>query len=74
MEQSLIDGTFDKEMEGKEIPDIPEDLIEVQEFSEAMEDLRREIASWEDDNIEETSEESIREFDTIYADFELDSK
>ena len=49
LEQSLMDGTFDKEMEGKEIPDIPEDLIEVQEFGEAMEDLRREIASWEDE-------------------------
>ena len=48
LEQSLMDGTFDKEMDGKKIPDIPEDLIEVQEFSEAMEDLRREIASWED--------------------------
>lgn len=50
LEKSLMDGSFDKalaEREVPDIPDIPDDLLEVQEFEEAMEDLRKEIASWQ---------------------------
>jgi len=46
LEQSLIDGTFDDNIIVAELEDMPEDLLEVQDFEEAMEDLKREIATW----------------------------
>ena len=47
LEQSLMDGSFDKEMEsGTAIPDIEADLLDVSEFNEAMSELKREISSW----------------------------
>ena len=47
LEQSLMDGSFDKEMEsGVDIPDIDADLLDVLKFNEAMSELKREISSW----------------------------
>ena len=47
LEQSLMDGSFDKKMEsGTAIPDINADLLDVSEFNEAMSELKREISSW----------------------------
>ena len=47
LEQSLMDGSFDKEMEsGVDTPDIEADLLDVSEFNEAMEELKREISTW----------------------------
>ena len=46
LEQSLMDGSFDKEMEsGVDIPDIDADLLDVLKFNEAMSELKREIYS-----------------------------
>ena len=47
LEQSLMDGSFDKEMKsGVDIPDIDADLLDVLEFNEAMSEIKREIYSW----------------------------
>ena len=47
LEQSLMDGSFDKKMEsGTAVPDIDADLLDVLEFNEAMSELKREISSW----------------------------
>ena len=47
LEQSLMDGSFDEEMEsGVDIPDIDADLLDVLEFNEAMSELKREIYCW----------------------------
>ena len=47
LEQSLMDGSFDKEMKsGVDIPDIDADLLDVLEFNEAISELKREIYSW----------------------------
>ena len=47
LEQSLMDGSFDKKMEsGTAVPDIDADLLDVSEFNEAMSELKREISSW----------------------------
>jgi len=46
LEQSLIDRTFADNIIEAELEDMPEDLLEVQDFEEAMEDLRREITTW----------------------------
>ena len=47
LEQSLMDGSFDKKMESvTAVPDIDVDLLDVSEFNEAMSELKREISSW----------------------------
>lgn len=47
LEQSLMDGSFEKKMDSSTaIPDIDADLLDVSEFNEAMEELKREISTW----------------------------
>ena len=47
LEQSLIDGSFDAEMASRDdIPKINDDLLDISEFSLAMEKLKSEIATW----------------------------
>ena len=41
-----MDGSFDGIIAEGVTPRIPEDLLEVQPFEEAMEDLRNEIEMW----------------------------
>ena len=47
LEQSLMDGTFDKQLDERKIAEalatIPHDLLEVQSFEDAMADLKREV-------------------------------
>ena len=47
LEQSIIDGSFDRIIDRiiaeNAVPDIPEDLLDVQPFEDAMNDLRNEI-------------------------------
>lgn len=49
LEQSLMDGTFDKmllESENINSEPIPKDFLEVQDFNTAMEDIKAEIDKW----------------------------
>ena len=50
LEQSLMDGTFDKQLDERKISEalatIPQDLLEVQSFEDAMADLKREAETW----------------------------
>lgn len=50
LEQSLMDGTFDKQLDERKIAEalatIPQDLLEVQSFEDAMADLKREVETW----------------------------
>ena len=47
LEQSLMDGSFDEEVKsGVDTPYIDTDLLDISEFNEAMEDLKREISTW----------------------------
>lgn len=50
LEQSLMDGTFDKQLDERKIAEalatIPQDLLEVQSFEDAMADLKREAETW----------------------------
>lgn len=44
LEEALMNGTFKEDPNGKHL-DIDEDLLNVMEFNEAMEELKREINS-----------------------------
>ena len=47
LEQSLMDGSFEEKMKsGVDTPDIDTELLDVSEFNEAMEELKREISTW----------------------------
>ena len=45
VEKALMDGTFDEMVAGMDvdIEDIPDDLLDIKEFEEAMDDIKREI-------------------------------
>ncbi|MBR1955951.1 MAG: hypothetical protein IKA13_01395 [Bacteroidales bacterium] len=47
LEESLMDGSFDKIITESATPVIDDDLLDVQEFNAAMEELKNEIASWQ---------------------------
>lgn len=50
LEQFLMDGTFDKQLDEQKIAEaianMPQDLLEVQSFEDAMADLKREMETW----------------------------
>ena len=47
LEQSLMDGSFEEKMKSRvDTPDVEADLLDVSEFNEAMEELKREISTW----------------------------
>ena len=42
-----MDGSFNEEgKSGVDTPDIDTDLLDISEFNEAMEELKREISTW----------------------------
>ena len=49
IEQALINGTFKPTLkECQEVcEEIPEDFLEIQDFNNAMEEIKREIGSWD---------------------------
>lgn len=46
LEESLMNGTF-KPCLDEEIEEIPEDILDVQDFHTAMDELRKEIDTWQ---------------------------
>ena len=42
-----MDGSFEEKMKsGVDTPDVEADLLDVSEFNEAMEELKRELSTW----------------------------
>ena len=46
LERALMEGTFNEMAEREEEPQLPDDLMDVQPFEVAMEELREEISRW----------------------------
>lgn len=46
LERALMEGTFDEMAEREEEPQLLDDLMDVQQFEVAMEELREEISRW----------------------------
>ena len=44
LEKQLMDGSFDKEVDNEVIPVIDEDLLDIMEFNEAMNQLKKDLA------------------------------